>query len=298
MEILLPSRIYSNFEGYCNIIDLLNPFLNSTQRCDVIFNFSKLKWYDANLLPIIGVCIENKKFSHNLKYIEGSLSERLSKLWGKNGFGKYFKIDPVEDIYNSTIAYSIFKPDEGKKFGAYVDDHLLSNPNLPQMSSGLRKQISLNIQEIFGNAPMHGNCKEVLSCGQHFPSKGKLLFTIANLGYTIQENVIEFYSSFLHETPPDNTISWAVVEDNSTKPMINGKSGGKGLAYLHEFIHKNAGKLQICSGNEYWESTPDGTFTKQLSSNFPGTIVTIEINLKDKNTYILKSELKNITDLF
>nr|DAW29377.1 MAG TPA: hypothetical protein [Caudoviricetes sp.] len=80
--------------------------------------------------------------------------------------------------------------------------------------------------------------------------------------------------------------------------MINGKSGGKGLAYLHEFIKKNSGKLQICSGNEYWESTPTGIFTKQLSSNFPGTIVTIEINLKDKNTYILKSELENITNLF
>lgn len=298
MEILLPNAIYSNFNGYCRIIDLLNPFLNSVERCDVVFNFSQLKWFDANLLPIIGVCIENKKFSHNLKYVSNSLSDNLATVWGKNGFGRYFKINHIEDTYNSTIAYSIFKPDEGKKFGAYVDECLLSNPKLPDMSPGLRKQISLNIQEIFGNAPMHGNCEEILSCGQHYPAKEKLLFTIVNLGFTIQENVVEFFVRYLKQKPPEHTISWAVIEDNSTKPMVNGKSGGKGLAYLHEFIRKNRGRLQICSGNEYWESKPSGISINTLTSNFPGTIVTIEINLKDKNSYILKSELEELANLF
>ena len=87
MEILLPTHVYSNFEGYCKIIDLLNPFLNSTQRCDVIFNFSQLKWYDANLLPIIGVCIESKKiFPHNLKYLDGSFIKATFHSMGEKWF--------------------------------------------------------------------------------------------------------------------------------------------------------------------------------------------------------------------
>lgn len=297
MNLLFPRSIKSNYEGYCQIINLLHPFLYSDECCDVIFDFSNLNWYDANLLPIIGACIETKIKTHKLKF-KKHIPKKIKTLWGKNGFGRYFNIDERSDTYNSTIAYSIFDANEGKNFGNYVDTKLLSNPELPAMSQGLRKQISLNIQEIFGNAPMHGHCNTVLSCGQHYYTQKKLLFTIVNLGLTIQENVVEYFSTFLGEKPPLHTISWAVIEDNSTKPMLNGKSGGKGLAYLHEFIQKNQGKLQICSGNEYWEANTDGETKELLPSNFPGTIVTIEINLNDTNSYMLTSEFQELSSLF
>lgn len=64
--IQLPRNVYSNYSGYCNIINLLNPFLNSLERCDVVFDFENLIWYDANLLPIIGVCKVLKDYLKNV----------------------------------------------------------------------------------------------------------------------------------------------------------------------------------------------------------------------------------------
>lgn len=298
INILLPKQIQSTYEGYCKIIEILNPLFTPQNYCDVIFDFSDLTWYDANLLSIIGACLEEKRYSYNFQYRKNCLSPQMSTLWGKNGFGKYFKLPEVYDKYHSTIAYSIFNATDGKDFGEYVDTKLLSNPSLPHMTPGLRKQISYNIQEIFGNAPMHGQCDKVFSCGQHYYKGKKLLFTIVNLGHTIQENVIEYFKTYEGKKVPVHTISWAVIEDHSTKPMINGKSGGKGLAYLHEFIKKNNGKLQICSGLEYWESNSDGELQRYLTYNFPGTIVTIEINLNDTNSYMLSSELPDLSSLF
>lgn len=294
MEILLPQRIKSTFVGYESIVSILYPIFYASEPHEIIFDFSKLEWFDANLLPILGVCFEEKAGFHTLKYKSGSLAKKITTLWAKNSFGRYFRLDPIDDTYKSTVSYSVFNPDQGKAFGEYIDNSLLSNPKLPTMTPGLKKRISQNIQEIFGNAPMHGRCKNVVSCGQLFHVQKRLLFTIANIGCTIQENVIEYFSTYLHEKPPAHTIEWAVIEDHSTKPIVNGKSGGKGLAFLHEFITENGGSIQICSGNEYWESNSTATFIKEFSKHFPGTIVTITINLNDHKTYMLRSEVDDL----
>lgn len=71
-----------------------------------------------------------------------------------------------------------------------------------------------------------------------------------------------------------------------------------GLALLKEFIGLNKGHIQICSGNEFWEYTTDKETATYIDSNFPGTIVSININMKDNKSYILKNEIDDLTDLF
>ncbi|CRZ34603.1 hypothetical protein DFR55_101369 [Herbinix hemicellulosilytica] len=276
--------------GYTLLAECIKPLLEAPPGEIVFLDFSNLFWLDANLLPIIGACFEHRKSDLIIKFREKQIRDSIKRIWGKNGFGKYFGIDYVDDEYNSVIAYKVFKGTDGKKFGKYIDEVLLTKSGLADMSDVLKKKISTNIQEIFGNAPMHGQCDKVISCGQIYFSTNQLIFTIVNLGKTIKRNVIDFFSTYLKKEPPKHGIEWAVIEDHSTKPLINGKCGGKGLAFLNEFITKNKGEIHICSGNEYWQTGKKGERASNIYSYFPGTIVTIVINLDDQYPYATTDE--------
>lgn len=295
-EILFPASIQSTESGYDCLIDALFPLLYADSGTLIRFDFSLVKWIPANLLAIIGAAIELRLIDCTILYKNGSIAENQADLWGRNGFGRYFSLNTPKRG-NTIVDYKVFLADGAKSFGAYIDDGLLKIPNLPKMSCQLKKKISNNLQEIFGNAPLHGNCERVISCGQYFPSTHTLSFTIANCGNTIQENVVEYFSH-LCCTTPSHAIQWACIENNSTKSMVNGKSGGMGLALLKEFILLNKGSIQICSGNEFWELKEEKEECSTISSNFPGTIVTININMNDHSTYMLASEAMADHNLF
>jgi hypothetical protein len=295
IEIRFPQQIRTHSEGYAVLSKCMEPMITAAQGEVVILDFTNLSWLDANLLTIIGVCIEEKKNYLNIKY-RGKIKVSIQNIWQKNGFGKYFGLSSKSDTYNSVLPYKTFNGIDGKIFGKYIDDVLLTKKKLPGMSSALKKLISNNIQEIFGNAPMHGNCTKVVSCGQIYFSTNQLMFTIVNLGNTIKQNVRYYFETYLKKEPPSNAIEWAVIEDNSTKQIVNRKSGGKGLALLNEFITKNKGEIHICSDNEYWQTGKTGTSANNMYSCFPGTIVSIVINLNDTKSYILSSEINNVYD--
>jgi hypothetical protein len=74
--------------------------------------------------------------------------------------------------------------------------------------------------------------------------------------------------------------------------------GGLGLKLLREFITLNKGCIQVVSDKGFWEQDSNGNvITKAFSYPFPGTVVNIEINTADKNTYALSSEIST-DDIF
>lgn len=293
-----PQQIKTTGNGYAELVYHLNSLLETTNNETVFLDLSNLYWMDANLLAVSGACFEHKKNDVKIKFNRKDLKNQIIRIWGKNGFGRYFGIPKIDDTYNSVVGYKVFTAKDGKKFGEYIDEVLLTKEDLPVMSNSLKKQISKNIQEIFGNAPMHGRCKEVTSCGQIYPSAKCLMFTIVNIGYTIKQNVHEYFSFYLKQSPPKHSIEWAVIEDHSTKRILNGKSGGKGLAFLREFIMDNKGEIDILSDDEYWETSTTGTKATNMYTSFPGTIVTIKINLNDNKSYDAYGDYDFLDDLF
>lgn len=296
IRVKIPDNIRSKVDGYSMLIDAIRPMIDMKNNATCILDFSNVQWFDANLLSILGAVIEKRIDDCRIQYKKNSISSSQEDLWGRNGFGKYFKLVSPKR-YDTTVDYKVFRWNEAKEFGEYIDDNLLSKNDLPHLSPMLKKSISNNIQEIFGNAPMHGKCDKVVSCGQYYYRTGQLIFTIVDCGITIMENVVDYFS-FLNEPTPKHGIKWAIVEDHSTKQLVNGKSGGKGLAFLKEFVSLNNGMMQICSGNEFWEFRNGQESSFCILSDFPGTIVTITINMKDKHSYALKSEIYNNEDLF
>ena len=86
--------------------------------------------------------------------------------------------------------------------------------------------------------------------------------------------------------------------DASTNTTKRGRiPGGLGLKLLREFITLNGGRLQIVSDRGYWGLEEGHTQAERLSQPFPGTVVNVEINTADTQSYKLSSELKE-TDIF
>src|SRR5437667_371956 len=132
----------------------------------------------------------------------------------------------------------------------------------------------------------------IFSCGQFFPKRHRLDFSVADLGIGVRRNVKEHAGLDL---PAHKAIVWATQEHNTTKrgPI----PGGLGLKLLSEFINLNGGRLQIVSDAGYWSLEKGHTETALLRLPFPGTVVNVEINTSDTQSYALSSELKE-SDIF
>ena len=278
-------RIENNLDGHKKLVD----FFDRTKDLSfehVILNFQKNNWFDANLSCILGATLSSMQDKLNTIHLE-NLSEEIKEIFRKNEFLSYFgEIDHILDGHNTTVPYMKFDKMELKGFENYLEKYLFSNSSLPSMSEGLTKKMKESILEIFMNARTHSNCKFIFSCGQLFPQEGCFNFTVVDIGTTIRRNVADFLNK-----PTLNSveaIDWAVQESNTTRK--GNIPGGLGLSILLSFIELNRGKIQIVSDNAYWAKIPNDYIRKELNNSFDGTIINIEFNIKDNNSYILSSE--------
>ena len=156
------------------------------------------------------------------------------------------------------------------------------------MSPGLLKKFRESIFEILSNAVIHSKTElGIFSCGQFFPKYHRLDFSIADLGIGIRNNVKQNANLDL---TAEKAIQWALEGNNTTKK--GSIPGGLGLKLLCEFIKMNKGRIQIVSDKGYWELSNNGQIQTQSFLNpFPGTVVNIEINTADTNSYCLSSEI-------
>jgi len=56
-------------------------------------------------------------------------------------------------------------------------------------------------------------------------------------------------------------------------------------------LPQNGGRIQIVSDAGYWQRKNGSIVTARLSQPFPGTVVSIEINTADTQSYTLSSKL-------
>jgi len=284
MEYTFPYSIKNDFQGY----DFLIRFYNDTKSCkieNITLDLKRTRWFEGNIVAILGAIIDNLKGNFNKINIV-NLSPRMRTLFERNHFLHVFDGDIREDNLHTTIEYRKFKKEDEKSFREYVDVGLLAKSEMPRMSPLLRKKISENIFEIFYNAIIHGNCQNIYSCGQYYPTKSRLDFTIVDLGVTIRKNVNKFLGKKLSSK---ESIIWAVEVGNTTK--VGAIPGGLGLGLIREFLQLNDGKIQIVSAKGYWEQKIKEISAEKFSCNFPGTIVNLEFNLRDKKEYYLSSEI-------
>ena len=289
---ILPNSVASDFRGYQNLLDIIE-WLENYEYEEIIFDFIRNTWFEANLLAVLGAILNMpSNVTNNYRFI--NLSDWQRTTFTNNRFLTHYGVPGRPGPKRSMITYQKFRPYEDSEFSDYIKKELLNKPNFPGHTLSVGKRINQSIFELFENARTHGNCENIFTCGQFFPKKTppRIDMTIVDMGKTIKSNV----NSFLNDSlTGSETIEWALKYGNTTKTGTN--PGGLGLDFIFEFLKLNKGKIQIVSSDGYWEYRR-GPIKKGLFKGvFPGTIANIEFNLDDQNYYLLKGE-EDLDDIF
>lgn len=277
----MPEKVANSSSTFEHLLATFKEISYLEQK-SIIFDFKNTNWFDANLSAFLGAIFRYLLSKKNKVFID-NMSESISTILKKNNFLKTFSLEDAPDVYNTTVEFRVFKQENRTEFQSYIDENLIPKISI-SMSEGFKSIFSSALDEIYQNARTHGESADITACGQWFPTRSIVKFTICDIGVTIPENVGRLHPQY----SPKEAINWATQYGTSTKP--EGISGGVGLDYLKKFIRVNGGKLHIISGQGYWGY--DGNITmKDLAGYFNGTVVNLEINLNDCKMYACESEM-------
>jgi hypothetical protein len=283
------SNIENSFESYQKLIAFYEA--NKDKLFDNV-HIELRQWFSANMSAALGAVLD--KFTANLNDIHFDyIDNQIKNILLKNDFLTYYGKKRAIDHYNTTIKYQRLKPTDGKYFKNYVIYELIEGhtADLPRMTTGVKEKIVEAIYEIFVNAQIHSEAQFIYTCGQFFPQKNKIEFTIVDTGIGFREKINKRFNSNLTST---QALKWAVQDKKTTKV---GVSGGIGLAVLKEFIRMNKGKMQIVSKDGFYQFDGITEVLLMFTGEFPGTIVNLQFRTDDRNNYLLQSEL-DLNDIF
>ncbi|OQX08002.1 MAG: hypothetical protein BWK76_24170 [Desulfobulbaceae bacterium A2] len=259
---------------------------------EIDISLAEATWFDADMCSIFGAILY--RLGENLNTIRlTDIPPNVENILLKNGFLSHYGREKIPDRWGTTIPYRRFDVKDDRYFADYIEHELMHRSEIPAMSSGLTKKFRESIFEIFSNAVLHSHSKMgIFSCGQFFPKRDRLDFSVADLGVGMRRNIKDNTGLDLS---PEKAIDWATRDKNTTK---RGRvPGGLGLKLLGEFIDLNGGCIQIVSDAGYWRRQNGKTVAAPLRHPFPGTVVSVEINTADINSYKLASEL-SAADIF
>ncbi|MEP5625334.1 MAG: hypothetical protein ABJP82_22415, partial [Hyphomicrobiales bacterium] len=185
----------------------------------------------------LGVIVESSKILGNELSFE-DFNYEISDVLRRNRFLYPYVIDRQ----GTTIRYTEFKEHETDKFNEFIEENL-NRYEIPIMSDALEGKFFEGINEIFVNAAMHSESKfEISCCGQFYPKRNILDFSIADGGMGIASNVKKYVGLDLK---PDEAIDWAMQEGNTSRQLDI--PGGLGLNIVKEFIEMNRGRFLVVS---------------------------------------------------
>jgi hypothetical protein len=286
MELKLP-EIRHDQTGFEALVDLYS----KTKACfaeDIDIDMSRTTWFDADMCAAFGAILYSLGEGLNAIRLM-NIRPHVEKILSKNAFLSYYGREKVPDQWGTTITYQRFEAKDDRFFANYIENELVQRQQIPVMSTGLKKKFRESIFEIFSNAVLHSGTEwGIFSCGQFFPNRHLLDFSVVDLGIGIRANILK---KKMLDLSSEKAIQWATEDNNTTKTA--GIPGGIGLKILNEFIDLNGGSIQIVSDTGYWQRKNHHTVTAILKQPFPGTVVTIEINTADEHSYILASELRS-----
>lgn len=271
--IKIPKQVENDFTGFIFLTNLFNT-TREIKNCNITLDFNKNRWFEANLVSVLGAWIEEKLYN-NCKIILINLTKSVERIFLKNGFYEKYNLGIIDDTYDSTIKYEVFTINQEEEFANYVTRKVIPKIRL-ELSNSIMKGFRLSLNEIFLNVKLHAGSQKVYTCGQYYHTNRKVAFTITDLGNTIGYNVRKkLNNNFISDSM---AIDWATKYGHTTKEVSD--QGGIGLNIIDEFLTKNKGIFQIISGNGFWENNEGNVYTYDMENFFPGTIVNIITKLE------------------
>lgn len=242
-------------------------------------------FFEANMCAALA-CVAHHCGGH-LKF--NNVQSKVESILCKNKFLPRFGYAPQSDLNGTVIPFSQYSRNFDDK--AYQHLELLLQPNtFHAVTAELKKELYRHLLEVYCNAAIHSgdNDVPVFLCGQYYPYKNVLIFTIADPGIGIPANVSDFRMKMQGEFirfsngqtgrriklfDDTESVKWAMTGRNSTKPDL----GGIGLKTTRDFVVANGGKLTIVSGDCFVQFSGTTEDYRTMNGKFYGTCVSIEI---------------------
>lgn len=268
ISVVFPQNLRLNKSGMAFFVHTEKMILRQSNS-EIIFDLTQTKNLKANLMGLIDNLIDKAKLNGNRVYLQ--LPEReelirhkvLDKIFYmyKSGGGAVFK---TKNIYTDSVEISGFLTKDLQKL-ELKDYHW----------------ISIILSEIIANIEMHTETKCGKICGYLDEKEGVVVFTIANFGLTIREQVLEKNLEF---TSDDAAILWVLKKTSSTRD--SSESGGLGLYLLRKHISRLGGSFSIISGEYIMEFSKNCYYaddemriefesSTKLKKPFKGCLVTV-----------------------
>jgi hypothetical protein len=245
-------------------------------NCTITLNISPLNHVDANLSAMILAIAYKLRRERNLRlFIElgdgkGVFFRNglISHLQGNGNINKYV------DERKSTIPLSTYYPSQDEEYCQYLRSDFFSHRGLDNLSKTTKESLINHYIEVFSNVGMHaGTNHPVFTCGQFFPEKNVLKFSLIDLGVGFLKNIYEFTDGKI--TDDKSAIIWATEGINTTKNKSVYGPGGTGLKLIKKYCNENNGSLHICSGIGYVNMLNNKTLEYNLATPFPGSMINI-----------------------
>ena len=284
--------VRSSFNGF----ERLGQLASSTRDLkfdELILDMSEVKVFDAHMAAPLGAILARVADAFNavnIVDVPGGVKKKLRK----NRFLTQYRFEPLRAARRTAMPFRRLRLLSGQDaFENYVEQWL-GRKGMPEMSKKARKAFKRKVFEIYQNAVIHSESDiGVFVCGQSFPRKKRLDFTIADAGIGIRETVRRYFKN--DRIGSVGSMRWALAPRNTTKR--DRLPGGLGLQLLKDFARLNGGKIQIASRFGFYEYSRGDEKLRKMSADFPGTAVTIEVNTADESTYVLADEITS-DDIF
>ena len=248
-------------------------------------DMSQVGFFDANMAAPLGAVLAGVTDNFNRVKVV-AVPERVRQILQKNRSLTHFQFKPLDDVNRTTMPFRRFRLSDEGAFEAYMRRQLRGK-GMPVMSEGASSLFKRKVFEVYQNAVIHSESElGVFVCGQFFPQQNRLDFTIADAGSGIRDSVRRYFKNRKIGSIP--ALKWALQPSHTTKR--GPQPGGLGLEFLQNFSRLNGGKVQIASRLGFYEFDSGAEIFRKMSADFPGTVVTIEINTADTTVYSLPAE--------
>lgn len=251
-------------------------YANALSYTSVTLNISPTLHVDANLSALIIALAHKLRTEKNVRlFIDLGVGKGvfyrnglISHLQGMGNDNQY------PDDRQSTIALTAFNPDEDETYCNYLRNQFFSHRGLDKVARAIKDTLRTHYLEVFTNVGLHANTKlPVFSCGQYFPERNVLKFTLLDLGDGFLKKIQTSTNGRVSDDK--SAILWATEGVNTTKDVKVFGPGGTGLKELKKYCYANNGSLHICSGKGYVNMLNNKTLEFNLPFPFPGSIISI-----------------------
>jgi hypothetical protein len=268
------TQIETNFQGISELMSFYG-FASKFSNSAIELNLMGVNHIDANLSAVIMALAHKLKYDfRNKVFVE---IPNHMHIFFRNGLITHLSGKGNLEVYDnreSTIPLRAFDKEEDDNYCIYLKREFFNHRGLDNLSKTVKDNLQSHFSEVFINVGQHANpILPIYSCGQYFPDKKILKFTLIDLGSGFASKIKDKTAGKISDDK--SAIIWATEGLNTTKNFSESGPGGLGLKEIKKYCVNNNGSLHICSGYGYVNMLKDTTMEHNLKTPLQGSIINL-----------------------